>query len=340
MTDESTTQPVPAKDRFLGGLLGLAIGNALGMPVEGWSHDRIEETYGWITGYLPRVDDEGTEILAAGEITGDTEMALCHVESVITAGGFVDPETTGLRFLRLYHGDSRKFMGRTTKLALERTDETGNFQNGAVGDWPAGNGVAVRIAPIGLMHSLGRLNPEVFTRDVMRAGLITHCHPEALNGALAMAYAVRLLASDEVPPEVLIDEVLAFIDEDDVARRIRLADRLVRTGGDRERDVANLAQIGTSGYVAESVAAALYCFATYANDFESAVLTAINAGGDTDTIGAMTGALAGTHLGASAIPVRLVDGLEGRMYILVAGPGLYRAAQRRAGLFLQLHRRS
>ncbi len=337
--DEQATRTVPAKDRFLGCLLGLAIGDALGMPVEGWSHERIEETFGWISGYLPKVDESGTQILAAGEITDDTELALCHVESLITNGGYVDPETIGLRFLRLYHGDSRKFMGRTTKLALERADETGDFQNGAVGDWQAGNGVAARIAPLGLMHALNRLNAEVFTRDVMRAGLITHCHPEALNGALAMAYAVRLLASEEVPPEVLIDEVLAFIDEDDVARKIRLAEKLIRTGGDRERDFANLAQIGTSGYVAESVAAALYCFVTHADDFESAVLTAVNAGGDTDTIGAMTGALAGTHVGAPTIPVRLVDGLEGRMYILVAGPGLYRSAQRRAGLFLQLHRR-
>jgi ADP-ribosylglycohydrolase len=327
------------KDRFLGCLLGLAIGDALGMPVEGWNRERIEQTYGWITGYLPKIGEDGSEILAAGEITDDTELALCHVESLITAGGYVDPETTGLRFLRLYHGDSRKFMGRTTRLALESADETGDFQNGVVGDWPAGNGVAVRIAPLGLMHALGRLNPEVFTRDVMRSALITHSHPEALNGALAMAYAVRLLASEEVPPEVLIDEVLAFIDEDDVARRLRLARKLIRKSGDRERDMANLAQIGTSGYVAESVAAAMYCFATHIDDFASAVLIAINAGGDTDTIGAMTGALAGAHVGAPAIPTELVDGLEGRMYILVAGPGLYRAAQRRAGLFLQLHRR-
>lgn len=339
MIDEQTVHTVSMKDRFLGCLLGLAIGDAFGMPVEGWSHERISETYGWITGYLPKKDAAGTEIVAAGEITDDTELALCHVESLITAGGYVDPETTGLRFLRLYNGDSRKFMGRTTKLALERAGETGDFQNGAVGDWPAGNGVAARIAPLGLMHALGRLNPEVFTRDVMRAGLITHCHPEALNGALAMAYAVRLLASEEVPPEVLIDEVLAFIDEDDVARKLRLAGRLTRSGGSRERDIANLARIGTSGYVGESVAAALYCFVTHADDFESAVLTAVNAGGDTDTIGAMTGALAGVHVGAPEIPAQLVDGLEGRMYILVAGPGLYRAAQRRAGLFLQLHRR-
>jgi ADP-ribosylglycohydrolase len=337
--NETETANVSMKDRFLGCLLGLAIGDALGMPVEGWTHERIERTYGRITDYVPRIDDAGNQIVAAGEITDDTELALCHVESLTASGGFVDPETIGMRFLRLYNSDSRKFMGRTTNLALARADETKDFQNGVVGDWPAGNGVASRIAPIGLMHALSRLNAEVFSREVMRAGLVTHSHPESLNGALAVAYAVRLIAAQEVPPEVLIDEVAAFIDEDEVARRLRLARQLSRAGRKRMPDLDNLARIGTSGYVAESVAAALYCFVSYPHDFERAVLTAVNAGGDTDSIGAITGALAGAQAGASGIPPRLVEGLEGRMYLLVAAPGLYRAAQRRAGLFLQLHRR-
>lgn len=95
-------------------------------------------------------------------------------------------------------------------------------------------------------------------------------------------------------------------------------------------------QIGTSAFVAEAVAAALYCFATHPNDFSAAVLTAVNAGGDADTVAAMTGALVGTRGGGPALPPELVDGLEARMYILVAAPGLYRMAQRRAGMFLNV----
>ena len=140
----------------------------------------------------------------------------------------------------------------------------------------------------------------------------------------------------EVPPELLIPEVAAFIDEDNVARRLRLAGDLAGRAGDSERDLANLERIGTSGYVAEAVAAACYCFVTHPDDFTAAVLTAVNAGGDADTVAAMTGALAGAYLGAAAIPGDLVDGLEGRMYLLVSAPSLYRVAQRRAGLFLQL----
>jgi ADP-ribosylglycohydrolase len=334
--DEHVPDRASAKDRFLGCVLGQAIGDALGMPVECWEPERIRASHGWIDRYLPRRDDQGGILVPAGEFTGDTEMAVCHIESLISSGGLIDPEGVGVRLVRMYNGESRRFLGRTTLAALAAADQSGDFQAGISGDWPPGNGAATRVAPIGLLHALGRFNAEVYTREVLRAGLITHSHPESLNGALAFAFAVRLLVAREAPPEVLLDEVLAFIDEDPVAERVRQARRLLGPPRGFEQDLANLQRIGTSSYVAETVAAALYCFARHPDDFRQAVLTAVNAGGDADTIAGMTGALSGAYLGAAALPTELVDGLEGRMYLLVAGPGLYRAAQRRAGLFLRL----
>jgi ADP-ribosyl-[dinitrogen reductase] hydrolase len=331
-----STSKISLKDRFLGCLLGQAIGDALGMPVEGWTPDRIRSMYGWLDRYVARVDEEGEEELRAGEITGDTEMSLCLVEGLISSNGFIDPEAVGIRLIKMLDGPVRGRLGRTTLAAIEEMETTGDYQRGASGTWPPGNGAATRIVPLGLLNSVGSFNPEVFTREVMRTGLITHHDPKSLNGALAIAYAVRLLAADQIPPELLAAEVAAFVDEDDVARKVRLAGQLVQSGGDRESDLAHLAQIGTSSYVAESVAAAIYCFSAHAGDFETAVLTAVNAGGDCDTIASMAGALSGVHLGARQLPANLVDGLEARMYILVAAPGLYRMAQRRAGLFLNL----
>jgi ADP-ribosyl-[dinitrogen reductase] hydrolase len=324
------------KDRFLGCLLGLAIGDALGMPVEGWTPEEIQQTYGRLDHYVARRGPNQVVVSPPGEITGDTEMALCLVEGLISAGGFVDPEAIGIRFIKMFNGPSQCFLGPTTRTAIERMEQTGDYQHGARGDWPAGAGIAARIAPLGLLHAVGHFNSEVFTREIIRAGLITHCDPESLNGALALAYALRLIANDEIPPEMLIAEVAAYIDEDQVARQLRLAGRLARYGGEPEADLAHLRQIGTSSYVAEAVAAALYCFVCHADDFSSAILTAVNAGGDTDTIASMTGSLSGAHVGARALPPDLVDGLEARMYILVAAPGLYRLAQRRAGMFLKL----
>ncbi len=324
------------KDRFLGCLLGLAIGDALGMPVEGWTPDRIRATFGWLDRYEARRDARDVIELEKGEITGDTEMALCLVEGLISAGGFVDPEAIGIRLVKMIEREEPNLLGPTTRSSIERIATTGDYQQGGGGDWPAGNGAVARSAPLGLLHAVGRFNPEVFTREILRAGVITHCDTESLNGALAFAYAVRLVVSDEVPPTMLPAEVAAFIDEDTVARRIRQAERLITMGGERDADLQHLGQIGTSAYVADAVAAALYCFATHPDDYRAAVLTAVNAGGDTDTIAAMTGALVGAHIGARALPPDFVDGLEARMYILVAAPGLYRMAQRRAGMFLKV----
>ncbi|HET7038131.1 MAG TPA: ADP-ribosylglycohydrolase family protein [Thermomicrobiaceae bacterium] len=324
------------KDRFLGCLLGLAVGDALGMPVEGLTQDEIVARHGWLEDYQPRLGPDGEIDVPAGEFTGDTETALCLLESLVSSNGYLDLELAGARLLRLYHDDARRFLGRTTLAALAHAEETGEFQRGASGDWPPGVGAASRIAPVALMQALGHFNPEVFTREVLRAGLITHSAPEALNGALAVAYGIRLLVNGEIPPELLLEEVAAFIDEDEVARALRRAARLARDGGERARDLANLREIGGGPHVAEAVAAAFYAFRAHPEDFRAAVLTALNGGGDADSIAAITGALAGAHLGATAIPAELVDGLEGRMYLLMAAPGLYRAAQRRAGLFLKL----
>jgi ADP-ribosyl-[dinitrogen reductase] hydrolase len=326
-------------DRFLGSLLGLAVGDALGMPVEGMPPELIRSRYGWIDTYHPRTDHSGTVIEEPGEITDDTEMMLCHVESLVSTGGLVDPENTGMRFLRLFHSDSRRFMGRTTQLSLIQADESGNFQNGVGGEHAAGNGVAMRVAPIGLVHSVGRFNPEVLVREVMRAGLITHSNPEAINGGLAIAYGVRLQVTGAVPPEVLVEEVCSFIDEDEVSRRVRKAGMLARSDLSRDQHIENLQQIGTSGYVAESVAAAFYCAIVAGDDLRAGVELAVNAGGDTDTVAAMAGALIGAHAGASTFPLDLVEGLAGRAYILVAAPSLYETAMQRAGLFVRLHQR-
>jgi ADP-ribosyl-[dinitrogen reductase] hydrolase len=326
-------------DRFLGCLLGLAIGDALGMPVEGMHSAQIRNLYGWINTYLPRQLHDGTEIEAAGEITDDTEMTLCLVESLVSTGGLVDPDNTGMRFLRLYQSDSRRFMGRTTRQSLERADKTGAFQSGVGDERAAGNGAAMRVAPVGLVHSVGRFNYQVFVREVMRAGLITHSNPEAINGAIAMAYGVRVLTAGDVPIEILFDEVCSFIDEDRVAARLRLAASLVHPELSIQQHLDHLEQIGTSGYVAESVAAAFYCAVAAQGEFRRGVELAVNAGGDTDTVASMTGALLGSALGAREIPLDFVEGLNSRAYILVAAPSLYETAMQRAGLYVRLHHR-
>jgi poly(ADP-ribose) glycohydrolase ARH3 len=339
-TDIDTTQhDAPnVSDRFIGCLLGMAIGDAVGVPGAGLTRAEVAARLGAVTGYLPRRNAVGEIISQAGEISANSELALCLVESMATSSGFVDPLTAGFRFARLLHGEHAHFLGVTTRVALERAEASGDYQAGIGGAGAAGVGPAARVAPVGLAHALGRFNPELLTREVLRSALITHAHPEAINGALAIAYAVDRLARRETPPALIVADVLAFIDEDAVARRLRVAERLLQSG-DGMTDAEALEQLGVSGYVAEAVAAALYLVAAHDGAFESAVLASANAGGASDAIGAMVGALCGAWTGGAQLPPALVEGLESRMYVLMAAPALFRTAQRRAGLFLQLHQR-
>jgi ADP-ribosyl-[dinitrogen reductase] hydrolase len=324
------------KDRYIGCLLGMGIGDALAMPSRGMSREQITRTFGRLDTYQPLIGDSGEIRVPAGQFTDNSELALCLAESLVSSNGFLDPDSAGYRFQQVLNSDYNHFLGQTTRRALEAAASSGEYQDGIGGEDSAGASPAARVAPVALVHALSSFNAEVFVREVLRSTLITHANPKAVNGAVAVAFALRLIVRREMPPEMVIDEVLAFIDEDQVATRLRKAKNLLEAGTDTH---AALVDLGTGGYVAETVASAMFLFARYSGSFGSAVVESANAGGATSSIGSITGALCGAWCGAENIPVDLVDGLDGRMYILMAAPTVLRVAQLRAGLYLQLHQR-
>ncbi len=187
-----------------------------------------------------------------------------------------------------------------------------------------------------MTHALSEMNAELLVREVMRAMLITHSHPDIINGGLAVAYAVRLALQRELPPSMMAGEVLSFIDEDMTARMVRRVKNRLEAG---ELDIEQTLPGLLSGEpLADSVAAALYIFGATDGDFERGVRAAAALGGEIWNAGSLVGALAGAYGGGSRIPPHLVDGLEGRMYLLMAAPALLRVAQLRGGIFLQLER--
>jgi len=185
--------PNANEDRFLGALLGMAIGDALGMPVEGWSRERIAERYGALDGYHLRVFADGTEV-KAGEFTDETEIALCVVESLTANDGVLDPENVGARMAYLARGESKRWMGADTLAALERAEETLSFRVAIDEDGPATGEVAARGVPIGLLHAVGGFDPERFRADVEGVVRLSHGSPAAIAAATAVAYGVRLAA--------------------------------------------------------------------------------------------------------------------------------------------------
>lgn len=316
-----------SEDRFLGALLGMAIGDALGRPLAKKTVQEICEKYGQINHF---VGDEGVAQGGAkvGEFTDETEFALCIVESMTTNQGNVDPENIGARLQYLAAGESRKWLGGDTILALERAKESDSYRVHLDEDGPATGDVAARGVPVGLLASVGTFDggwlheaSEVVTR-------LTHGSPAAIAATTAVAYGIQLAARSTDP-----------------ASWARLTSTFLETGAmaellgglgpdcDQESISETLSRVGTGIDARESVPSA-FLAATRASVFEEAVFAAVRAGDAADTVGAIAGALAGARFGASGIPQPLIDDLEGRIYVSLAAPWFFRTALHRSGFLV------
>jgi ADP-ribosyl-[dinitrogen reductase] hydrolase len=317
------------ENQFLGALLGMAIGDALGAPAIGLDRAEIVRRFGAIDRYLPASLSEPSDA-HPGEFTDETEIALCVVESMTANQGRFDAETIGVRMLHIAAGASRHWLHQATRDALDAAAESLDFQVPLREDGPATGDVAARGVPVGLIHAVGRFDETRLRADAEAVTRLTHGGPAAINATTAVAFAVRLAATG-VPRETWAQETAEFLGGGELAERLAHLDQ---TAGQRPLS-ALLETIGTGLAAVESVPAA-FAAAMSEPVFEDAVFAAVNAGGAADTIGALTGAFAGAAGGASGIPQQLIDGLEGRIYVSLAAPWLHKAARQRAGQLIDL----
>jgi ADP-ribosyl-[dinitrogen reductase] hydrolase len=294
------------KARFQGCLLGLAIGDALGMPLEGMRASAIRSNFGRIHDF----QDAPWRMLGAGQWTDDTKMMLCHARSIVKMGG-VDLDDTALEFMAWFESNDWRGIGGATYASIKRLlDRALPLESGEKGEMAAGNGVAMRIAPVGLVDCR---DPEKLREDARLMAVITHDNPEAVAGGQAVAYTVARAARGDLELTTLIEETIDFIGPCRVAEHLELAARFLDGG----MDVAEaLARLGTGGYVVETVASAYFCFLCTPDDFEQTVSSAVEGGMDADTTGAIVGAISGAYNGLHAIPERWRDGVEDRDEIL------------------------
>lgn len=284
------------ENRFLGSLLGLAIGDALGMPVGSMTIEETQRIFGRIGDYLPR--DEGTEReIPAGEITDETETTLCIVESMTTNNGQVDTENINARLLHLAEGASQHWMPAGTREGIIAASGNGGIVPEDFSR-PPSLAEGVMGVPIGLMHSVGGFDQDAFQHDLNLIARLTNANPDQLDVTTLIATMVAGIARGELPN----------IDGREVGA--------IRAPGD---DVATIA-----GDVAN------------AKSFDEVVFETVNRRRPADSAGAVAGALAGARFGASGIPQWLIDGLEARVYLTLAAPWFYRTATRRAGLVIDL----
>ncbi|WP_255683371.1 ADP-ribosylglycohydrolase family protein [Luteimonas sp. MHLX1A] len=283
---------IDLKQRYLGSILGLACGDAIGGPVEFYRRGRFPEVTGMHGG--------GKFQLQPGEWTDDTAMALCLAESLLECGG-VDPLDQMQRYWR-WANDGRHStrphafgLGKTVAAALGRFRRTGQPLAGSSAPNSAGNGSLMRLAPIALyFHS----RPGELLAAAELSSRTTHAAETCLASCrylVAALHAALAGAPDK-------DAVLAW------ASTLDLPDEMLRIRERRFQD-ADIATISGSGYVVDSLEAALWCFWT-TESLEAAVLQAANLGDDADTTAAICGQLAGAFYGAGAIPAPWLEALH------------------------------
>ncbi len=317
------------EDRFLGALLGMAIGDALGMPVVGMTGAEIRGRYGEVDHFLAREAPFEPEA-KAGEFTDETEFALCIVESMTTNRGEIDPDNIGARLQYLAKGESRKWLRVATRAALERASADDVYRVPLDEDGPATGDVAARGVSVGLLASVGPFDGEWLKEAAEAVTRLTHGSPAAIAATIAVAYGVQLAARD-VPPSDWASETAAFLGTGELADVLGRVSEL--DGAASVTDT--MSRLGTGAVARESVASA-FVAAMRADRFEEGVFAAVRAGGATDAVGAIAGALAGARFGASGIPQRLIDDLEGRIYVSLAAPWFYRTALHRSGLAIDM----
>ena len=234
-------------------------------------------------------------------------MMLDIVRSILRCGK-VDPADIAREFVADHESQGIRFSGFAVTYALKRLRKGIPWDRSGLDDeQSAGNGSAMRVAPVGLLHSQNPGAADLVHRDAELSSVMTHRHPEAIAGARAVAYVVWRAASGSLDTSTLIAETREFVGPS------RLADNLGRAGDLLAKGTPTqeaLRMLGTTGFVVHTVASALFCFLKTPSDFERSVIEAVMGGDDADTTAAITGAISGAYNGIEAIPARWRDNVE------------------------------
>jgi ADP-ribosylglycohydrolase len=310
---------IDAHDAALGALVGLAVGDALGAPVEFLKPGSFSP----ITGYR----GGGILNLPAGCWTDDTALALCLSESLIACGG-MDSTDQLQRYVRYWREGYQAPLGvcldigTTTRRALERFVRTGETEAVPAFGLTPGNGSLMRLAPIPIFFAA---DPVRVVREAATMSRTTHACPESID-------ACRYLAG-------LVSGAIQGADREDLAAPgfspvAGLWDAVplcpeIATVAEGSFLIREPPEIRAGGGAVACLEAVLWAFAR-GRSFPEVVLAAINLGEDSDTVGAVAGQLAGACYGLSGIPAEWREGLHRHQDILATAMRLVVAGTRAA----------
>lgn len=310
-------------ERFRGCLIGGAIGDALGWPVEFLRLEEIKRKYGPL-GITNLVKGRSNIV----EITDDTQMTIFTAEGLLRAenrgrnkGIAHIPSVVHRSYLRWLDtqgvgNDVEKDGWIHSISALHTRRGPGNtcldaLMSGRMGtiEEPLNNskgcGGVMRTAPIGLVFK----KEEAFKLGCESAA-ITHGHPSGYLSAGALSYVIAAIVEGlnlETAVEQALEECEKYPSNQECSTLIEKAITLSKSD---TPDIQAIESLGEGWVGEEALAISIYCILKYQDDFEKAVITAVNHNGDSDSTGAITGNILGANLGINGIPENWVREVE------------------------------
>ncbi|MFJ9518977.1 ADP-ribosylglycohydrolase family protein [Kitasatospora sp. NPDC101801] len=317
-------------DRVHGSLLGGALGDALGWPVEFRRLERIRDDFGpaGVTG-LRAAERPGDR---AGDITDDTQMTLFTVEGLLAGGTPNDLHRSYRHWLLTQRQDgpgpapaspllthaflyARRAPGNACLSGLaDHPEFVPPVPTGAVGPvngHSKGCGTVMRSAPFGLLGQ----GPEGSFELAAQCAQLTHGHPTGQLAAGAFAALLDLVLTGLPLPEALAATVGLLAAHPKAGETVEALDRAVRIAAEGPPSAEAVERVGLGWIAEECLAIAVYC-ALAAPDARSALLLSVNHSGDSDSTGAVCGNLVGALYGAAALPADWLAVVEGRELIV------------------------
>lgn len=287
-------------------MLGHAIGDALGVPVEFSNRESLERNP------VKDMIGFGTYNVPAGTWSDDTSMSLCALDSL--ANGNVNYEEIMKNFGKWYYDGDFTATGEVFDIGNTCCDAIHNYFDlgynaticGLANERSNGNGSLMRIHPFVLYAYYNGINGDEFVSLIMKASSLTHAHQYSLDGCVIYAYVLKGLLEYRIKDMVYIS--------------LKKAEHWIRCRETYSRilsgDISKIpiSEIKSSGYVVSSLEAAIWCLLT-TNSYSRCILKAVNLGGDTDTIAAIAGGLAGALYGMDSIPQKWINTLKRKDYI-------------------------
>jgi len=305
------------EERFVGSMMGVAVGDALGAPVENIGKAELAMRFGVVKDML----GGGWLGLAPGEVTNDTQMTLALAESLAARGGFVAEDVA--RSYVEWFLTHPKDIGLTINcsLALLESGEKSELASEIARQVSMGdgvdNGTLMRCAPIAMMDFE---DEDRLAQDTLAESRITHSESLAGEAALAHNRMVAEALGGKKDKQAIVGTAAAYME---------------RYNG----QVSSLLA-GVPGEPIETVESTTSCLDTLkvsawafskTDSFEEALIFAVNLGGDADTAGAVTGALVGAYYGAGEIPGRWRKKIRGAKRIKELAHAMYTLARGKAG---------